>query len=366
MNPTGEPRASTRASGSLRILPTLKRRASPLAESSKQIALLDELHLADPLDGDFDRHLAAAGLAPLCATGIEVFQINVGRVCNQTCAHCHVDAGPDRVEDMSLETAQLCMEALARTDIPTVDITGGAPEMSRVFRYLVEESRRLGRHVMDRCNLTILLAKRFEDLPAFLAEHQVEVVCSLPHYRRPSTDRQRGEGVFDASIEALRRLNAQGYGQGTGLRLVLVTNPVGAFLPAGQVSLEAEWKREMLRLHGVSFDALYTITNMPISRFLEWLLESGNLSGYMQKLVDSFNPGAADGVMCRNTLSVSWNGELHDCDFNQMLGLTTGFGAPRHIRDFDLAALSERRIVTGRHCFGCTAGAGSSCGGSLT
>jgi radical SAM/Cys-rich protein len=363
---TGEPSAPSTATGSLRILPTLKRRASPLADGQKQLALLDELPLADPLGGDFDRHLAAAGLAPLRAAGIEIFQVNVGRVCNQTCAHCHVDAGPDRVEDMSLETAQACMEALARTDIPTVDITGGAPELSRSFRYLVEEARRLGRHVMDRCNLTVLLAKRFEDLPAFLAEHRVEVVCSLPHYRRPSTDRQRGEGVFDASIEALRRLNAVGYGQGTGLRLVLVTNPVGAFLPPGQASLEAEWKREMQRLHGVSFDALYTITNMPISRYLEWLLESGNLSAYMQKLVDSFNPGAASGVMCRNTLSISWNGELHDCDFNQMLGLGTGFGAPRHIRDFDLDALSERRIVTGRHCFGCTAGAGSSCGGSLT
>jgi radical SAM/Cys-rich protein len=347
------------------ILPTLERRGAPLADARVQRETLARVSLADPLTGDFDRHLERAGLFPLRASGIQVLQLNLGRVCNQTCAHCHVDAGPDRVEDMSPETAEQCLRVLAASDIPTVDVTGGAPEMSRVFRRVVEGSRRLGRKVMDRCNLTILLAKRYQDLPAFLAEHEVEVVCSLPHYRQFNTDRQRGQGVFEASIEALRRLNAVGYGRDPRLRLVLVTNPVGAFLPAAQAALELEWKRELARLWQVEFDALYTITNMPISRYLEWLLESGNLEAYLAKLVAAFNPGAAPGVMCRTTLSVGWDGRLFDCDFNQMLELGTGFGAPAHIRDFDPARLATRRIVTGRHCFGCTAGAGSSCGGSV-
>ena len=349
----------------LRVLPTLQRQGSPLADPSIQLRMLAECRVEDELEGDFDRHLEGAGLFPLRATSIEVLQLNLGRVCNQTCVHCHVDAGPDRSEDMSLEVAEECMRVLASTDIPTVDITGGAPEMSRSFRYLIEESRRLGRHVMDRCNLTILLAKPFQDLPEFLARHEVEIVCSLPHYRRVSTDKQRGEGVFEASIEALRRLNRLGYGRDGRLRLVLVTNPVGAFLPARQSSLEAEWKREMKRLFDVDFDALYTITNMPISRYLEWLESSGNLERYLETLVGAFNPAAARGVMCRNTLSVGWRGELYDCDFNQMLGLEVGFEAPRNIANFDLAALATRRITTGRHCFGCTAGTGSSCGGSL-
>jgi radical SAM/Cys-rich protein len=267
---------------------------------------------------------------------------------------------------MSQATAELCMRVLAATDVPTVDITGGAPELNPSFEYLVRESRRLGRHVMDRCNLTILTTERCAHLPAFLAEHGVEVVASLPHHRALNTDKQRGDGVFERSIEALRRLNAVGYGEGrSGLRLVLVTNPVGAWLPGNQASLEAEWKRELERLHGVRFDALFAITNMPISRYLEWLMESGNLAAYLEKLVSAFNPAAATGVMCRTLLSVAWDGTLHDCDFNQMLGLGLAPGLPANIRDVDLARLAARRIVTGRHCFGCTAGAGSSCGGSV-
>jgi len=349
----------------LRVLPTLARRRDPLADPARQRALLDELPLAGHPGGDFDAHLRAAGLAPLAAAGLEVFQVNVGRVCNQTCHHCHVDAGPDRTESMSRETAELCMRVLATTDIPTVDITGGAPEVNPSFEYLVEESRRLGRHVMDRCNLTILTAPRYAHLPEFLAHHRVEVVCSLPHYRALNTDRQRGDGVFELSLEALRRLNAVGYGDGTsGLRLVLVTNPVGAWLPGNQASLEAEWKRELARLHGVRFDALHAITNMPISRYLEWLQHSGNLEAYLRRLVEAFNPAAVPGLMCRTTLSVGWDGRLFDCDFNQMLDLEVGGAAPRHLRDFDPAALARRRVVTGRHCFGCTAGAGSSCGGA--
>ncbi len=340
--------------------PSLLARRSPLASPDTQRETLHAL----PLPREFDEALRQSGLHPLKPTRLDIFQMNLGKMCNQTCRHCHVDAGPDRREVMSRETMELCLEALAKTSIPTVDLTGGAPEMNPHFRWLVEELRKLGRHVMDRCNLTILETKPHYELPAFLAEHRVEVVCSLPHYRALNTDKQRGEGVYEQSIRALQRLNALGYGDGTsGLRLVLVTNPVGAFLPANQASMEAEWKRELLRNHGLRFDSLYALTNMPISRFLEWLQQSGNLEGYLHRLVTAFNPAAARGVMCRNTLSVGWDGQLYDCDFNQMLELPVEAGAPRHIRDFDLAALESRTIVTDRHCFGCTAGAGSSCGG---
>jgi len=355
------------SSAAPKTLPTLAAQGSELASGARQIARLDAIRLRDARGGEFNRHLASIGLHPLRSTGIRIFQINVGRVCNQTCAHCHVDAGPTRTESMSRETAELCMDVLARTEIPTVDITGGAPELCPSFEYLVRESRRLSRHVIDRCNLTVLALPRAQDLPRFFAEHQVEIVASLPHYRVLSTDRQRGEGVYARSIEGLLKLNAVGYGrEGSGLRLVLVTNPAGAFLPgASQPTLLAEWKRELWRLHGVRFDDLYTITNMPISRFLDWLLRTGNLEGYLQRLVDAFNPAAAAGIMCRTTLSVGFDGTLYDCDFNQMLDLPVGFAQPRTLADFDLSILDRRRIATGRHCFGCTAGAGSSCGGSL-
>jgi radical SAM/Cys-rich protein len=353
----------------LRVLPTLERRGAELASAERQRDVLARVPVRDALAGDFDRHLDVAGLHPLRATGIRVLQLNLGRVCNQTCRHCHVDAGPDRRETMSREVADACLRALERSDVPTVDVTGGAPELCAEFRRIVVRARELGRHVMDRCNLTILLAPRFEDLPGFLAEHRVEVVCSLPHYRKLNTDKQRGPGVYADSIEALKRLNAVGYGRGGVLRLVLVTNPVGALLPAGQASLEAEWKRALERDHGIVFDALYTITNMPISRFLADLEERGRTAEYLARLVDAFNPAAAAGVMCRETLSVGYDGRLYDCDFNQMLDLELGFGAPRTIFDWDPAArerLGARRITTGRHCFGCTAGAGSSCGGATT
>jgi radical SAM/Cys-rich protein len=343
--------------------PSLLSRRSPLAAPAAQLETLHQLKLPR----EFDAALQEAGLHPLRPTRLDIFQLNLGKMCNQTCRHCHVDAGPDRREVMSRETMEQCLAALAKTAIPTVDLTGGAPEMNPHFRWLVEEVRKLGRHVMDRCNLTILETTPHADLPEFFARHRVEVVCSLPHYRALNTDKQRGEGVYEKSIRALKRLNALGYGDGkSGLRLVLVTNPVGAFLPAGQVSLEGEWKRELLKNHGIRFDALFTITNMPISRFLEWLEQSGNLTAYLERLVTAFNPAAAAGVMCRNTLSVGWDGQLYDCDFNQMLDLPVEAGAPRHIRDFDLAKLDARAIVTDRHCFGCTAGAGSSCGGATT
>ena len=310
--------------------------------------------------------MAGAGLHPLAATGITVLQINVGKLCNQTCRHCHVDAGPDRRESMSRETADLCLAALAKTDIPTVDITGGAPELNPNFRRLVEESVKLGRHVMDRCNLSILLVPSQADLAEFLARHRVEIVASLPYFQASQTDAQRGEGVFDKSIEALRMLNRLGYGrEGGGLMLNLVHNPVGAFLPPKQETIEARFKHELQRRHGITFNRLYTITNMPISRFLEFLEENGNYEGYMERLANAFNPAAAAGVMCRYTLSVGWDGTLYDCDFNQMLELPVIHGMPRHIRDFDPATLHTREIVTANHCYGCTAGAGSSCGGTM-
>jgi radical SAM/Cys-rich protein len=343
-------------------LPTLLARRAPLASTAEQRAVLRRL----PLAREFPDAAASAGVWPLTSDVITTLQINVGKLCNQTCRHCHVDAGPDRREVMTRETMAWCLRALASSAIPVVDITGGAPELNPDFRWLVEETAALGRHVMDRCNLTVLLSGGQTDLPQFFARHRVEVVASLPHYRAPGTNAQRGDGVFEKSIAALRLLNEAGYGDGrSGLRLVLVTNPVGAFLPPAQASLEAEWKRELGRLHGVTFDALYCITNMPISRYLEWLIESGNLEAYMERLVASFNPGTVAGLMCRTLVSVGWDGRLYDCDFNQMLDMEVEARAPRHIRDFDLAALTGRSIAVGRHCFGCTAGAGSSCGGSI-
>jgi radical SAM/Cys-rich protein len=306
-------------------------------------------------------------LDPLHATGITVFQINLGKLCNQTCRHCHVDAGPDRRESMTRETAELCIRALAGTDIPRVDITGGAPELNPNFRWLVEQARALGREVADRCNLSVLLLPSQTDLPEFLALHQVQVIASLPYFRRAQTDAQRGAGVFEKSIEALRILNRLDYGrEGSGRVLDLIYNPVGAFLPPRQEAVESQFRRRLQRDFGVVFNHLYTITNMPISRFLDFLMDSGNYEGYMERLVNAFNPAAAADVMCRYTISVGWDGRLYDCDFNQMLDLPLGFGMPRHISDFDILPLRQRRIVTGNHCYGCTAGAGSSCGGSIT
>jgi radical SAM/Cys-rich protein len=342
-------------------LPTLLRQGNPLAEPAAQLRVLDEV--AQP---PFEQTLAASGLAPLHAAGIQVLQVNVGKLCNQTCRHCHVDAGPERREVMSRDTMAVCLDVLARAGIPTLDVTGGAPEMNPHFRWLVTEARRLGRQVIDRCNLTILLAPGHDDLPAFLAEQRVEVVASLPCYLPQNTDAQRGSGVFDKSIAALRRLNALGYGRpDSGLILTLVYNPLGPSLPPPQPALEAAYRRELAGRHGVTFNRLYTITNMPISRFLDDLVRQGRLDEYLGKLVAAYNPAAADGVMCRTTLSVGWDGRLYDCDFNQMLDLTLAPGLARHIRDFDPDALGGRRIVTGQHCYGCTAGSGSGCQGAI-
>jgi radical SAM/Cys-rich protein len=340
---------------------TLLNTRSPLADSGTQRAHLQAL----PLRRTFAEALASAGHAPLRAAGVSVLQINVGKRCNQACRHCHVDAGPDRREVMPPDVVDACLRFLETTDIPTIDITGGAPELHPQFRDIVRRARAAGRGVMDRCNLTITRLPNYADVPEFLAEHQVEVVASLPSFAARQTDSQRGEGVFEDSIAALRQFNALGYGiEGSGLLLNLVTNPVGAFLPARQLALEADWKRELRRRYGISFNRLYTITNMPISRYLQFLEESGNLQSYMEKLVSAFNPGTVDGLMCRYTLSVGWDGRLYDCDFNQMIDLGTERGLPATIFDADVESLATRRIAIGPHCFGCTAGAGSSCGGA--
>ena len=310
----------------------------------------------------FGQKLVEHGLE-LRAGRVETLQVNVGKLCNQACKHCHVDASPRRTEIMSAEVAEEVLNAVRRFRFPVVDITGGAPELNPNFRRLVAESRALGSHVMVRHNLTVMFEPGQGDLPEFFRQHKVEVVSSLPYFLGQQTDAQRGPGVFDKSIEALKRLNAAGYGvEGSGLVLNLVYNPVGAFLPPPQASIEADFKRELLARHGVTFDHLYTITNMPIKRFREYLRRSGNEERYMRRLVDAFNPSAVAGLMCRTTLSVDWTGRLYDCDFNQMLELGVDAALPQTISEFDPDKFEGRAVSTDAHCFGCTAGAGSSCG----
>ncbi|MHB8482417.1 MAG: arsenosugar biosynthesis radical SAM (seleno)protein ArsS [Nitrospiria bacterium] len=342
---------------------SLNARSNPLASAEEQNRILSRASACS----SFDDALGRSGLDPLHSNGIRVLQINVGKLCNQTCRHCHVDASPDRREMMSRETAEACIEALARTEIPTVDITGGAPELNPNFKWLVEQARGLGRHVMDRCNLSVLLLPSQADLASFLARHRVEIVASLPSCHPTQTDAQRGKGVFEKSISALQLLNRLGYGlKESGLVLNLVYNPAGAFLPPKQKEVEAQFRKDLANRYGIVFNQMYTITNMPISRFLEFLLNSGNFEHYMGRLANAFNPSAVQGVMCRDMISIGWDGTLYDCDFNQMLELPVGYDAPRHIQDFDPVLLERRRIITRNHCYGCTAGAGSSCGGSIT
>jgi radical SAM/Cys-rich protein len=311
----------------------------------------------------FDQELEKSGLFPLTAMGVEVLQVNLGKMCNQTCKHCHVDAGPDRKEIMTKEIMEQCLHILDETKVPVVDLTGGAPEMNPNFKWFVKEIKKRNRHVIVRSNLTILMTRPFALYPQFFKDMGVEVVSSLPYFLEDRTDLQRGEGVFKKSIEALKKLNDLGYGKkDSGLILDLVYNPTGAFLPPAQSSIESEYKKELKERYEIVFNNLFTITNMPISRFLVYLIHSKNYDRYMKKLHSSYNPAAAVNVMCRTTLSVSWDGYLYDCDFNQMLELTVNHGAPVHINDFDFSQLANRRIVTGQHCYGCTAGARSSCG----
>ena len=319
----------------------------------------------------FEETLARNGLN-LSPIGIETLQVNVTRLCNQACHHCHVDASPKRTEQMDRATVDRCLEVLAQhPTIAKLDLTGGAPELNPHFDYFVTEARRLSKHVMVRHNLTVTIdgnpqtgeSKRY--LPEFFAEHRVEVISSLPYYQQFFTDKQRGNGVFQKSMEAMKMLNAVGYGQpDSGLELNLVYNPVGAFLPASQESLERQYKRELAEKFGVTFSKLFTITNMPINRFRKDLLRLGTYDDYLAKLVNSFNPSAASGVMCRSLISVGFDGRLYDCDFNQMLDLELSPADGATIFDFDLEKLSRRKIIFDQHCYGCTAGAGSSCGGA--
>ncbi len=340
---------------------SMKAYGEELASPIEQLIILERLHNLP----NFNSKYSLTGEDELRSDKIEILQVNLGKMCNQVCKHCHVDAGPDRREIMTKETMELCLDVLRKSDISIVDLTGGAPEMNPDFKWFVTEVRKLQKHILVRSNLTILVANGFEDYAEFMAENGVEVISSLPYYKASFTDKQRGEGVFEQSIKAIKKLNELGYAMpDSSLVLNLVYNPIGAFLPPSQDGLEKDYKRELEKKHGVYFNNLYTITNMPISRFLDYLLASGNFENYMSKLVESFNPAAAIGVMCKFTLSVSWDGYLYDCDFNQMLELKVNHGAPAHLKDFDIEKLERRKIITGIHCYGCTAGAGSSCGGA--
>ncbi len=345
---------------------TLLRQQHELADVAVQRSLLNA-GLSDL--PTFEQKLRGAGVEQLQPAALEVLQVNVGKKCNQTCRHCHVDAGPDRTEVMDRQTMEQCLQFIERSAVRTVDITGGAPELHPHFRWFVAECRKRHCHVMDRCNLTIIVSHpRFHDLPQFFAQHQVEVICSLPYFTAQRTDQQRGEGVFADSLRALRMLNDVGYGvPDSGLVLNLVYNPVGAFLSGPQHVLEEQFRKVLQAEYNITFNRLFTITNMPISRFLEFLVRTGQLKEYMEKLLAAFNPATVPNLMCRNTLSVSWDGFLYDCDFNQMLDMkvTDSYGQPAHISTVDIEWLALRPIQVGRHCFGCTAGSGSSCGGAL-
>ena len=347
---------------------SLKSRDNELADTFFQLKVLNGVDTVETDFPKFAEKVANLGFKPFKPTKIDIFQLNIGKLCNQTCAHCHVDAGPDRREEnMSRETLERCLKIIAQTDVSTVDITGGAPEMNPHFRWFVEECSHMGKQVIDRCNLTIIQANpKYHDLPEFFAKHKVIIASSLPYFSKSRTDNQRGDGVFEDSIKSLKMLNEVGYGkEGTGLQLDLVYNPSGAFLPTGQETLEAEFKRQLKRKYNIEFNRLFAITNLPISRFLDYLIESENYVSYMTELVNAFNPATVESVMCRNTISVSWDGYLYDCDFNQMLDLKVA-AKSQHINDFDLEELANRSIVLNQHCYGCTAGAGSSCAGEIT
>ena len=349
---------------------SLKSRGTDLSNSFFQLEILNGTQ--EKIDSKFPKFankLKDLGHQPFKVAELEIFQINIGKLCNQTCAHCHVDAGPDRKEEnMGRAVLERCLEIIASVPtIHTVDITGGAPEMNAHFRWFVEEVTKLGIKVMNRCNLTIIMAnKKYHDLPAFFKKHKVHIVSSLPYFSKKRTDSQRGDGVFEDSIKALQMLNEVGYGkEGTDLVLDLVYNPTGAFLPGDQATLQAEFKRQLSRKFDIVFNSLFAITNLPVARFLDYLIESENYETYMEELVNAFNPGTIMGLMCRNTISVSWEGFLYDCDFNQMLDLKVA-SKSQHLDNFDIEQLKNRSIVLNQHCYGCTAGAGSSCGGEIT
>ena len=310
----------------------------------------------------FNKRLAASRQT-LTRGRLQTLQINVGRKCNQTCRHCHVDAAPWRTEMMTVDVAHRVGEWIREHRPPVVDITGGAPELSEHFRYFVETARDCGCHVIDRNNLTIIETAAYAWLPDYLAAHGVEVVASLPCYLEENVDAQRGEGVFAKSIAALKKLNAAGYG--TRLPLNLVYNPLGPTLPPAQAELEADYRTEFRQRYGIEFTSLFTITNQPIARFAEDLRSHGRWDEYLELLANSFNPATVEGLMCRATLSVGWRGEIYDCDFNQMLAMQMRNGKPLHLWDVTPAMIEGLTIQTGFHCLACTAGCGSSCAGAL-
>lgn len=346
-------------------LKSLKANSNSLSKAANQIILLEQ----NPEEfTPFRTKLNEINLNPLAPTALEVFQINLGKMCNQVCTHCHVDAGPDRKEIMTRETMEIIVEILRlNPNYKVVDMTGGAPEMNPNFRWFVEEISALGIQMYVRCNLTIITAnKKYNDLPKFFKKHKIEVISSLPFYSKDRTDKQRGDGVFVSSIKALKMLNEVGYGkEGSGLTLNLVYNPAGAFLPPDQNALEKEYKLALQNDFGIEFNNLFAITNLPVSRYLDYLVSTDNFEDYMHKLIDAFNPTAALNVMCRNTISIGWDGYIYDCDFNQMLELKVACRDSQHISDYNTDSLLNRKIIVSNHCYGCTAGSGSSCGGAV-
>ena len=344
---------------------SLLARNNDLANTERQLEILSNGIFADGELPTFAKKIKETNQFPLRPKKLEILQINVGYMCSQVCAHCHVDAGPDRKEIMTRETMQQCLDVIKKTGAHTLDLTGGAPEMNPNFRWFVEEAAKVGiKDFIVRSNLTIIRAnKKYHDLPEFFKKHNVHVVSSMPHWTRGKTDKQRGDGVFDKSIQALKDLNAVGYGMpGSNLKLDLVYNPSGAFLPGDQMALEADFKKALKEDFGIDFHSLFAITNLPISRFLDYLIASENYEDYMYALVDAYNPAAVENVMCTNTLSVSWDGWLYDCDFNQMLNLKVA-SKVKHISEYNEELLQNRNIIINQHCYGCTAGAGSSCQG---
>ena len=344
---------------------SLLARNNDLANTKRQLEVLSNGQFASGELPTFAKKIAATNQFPLRPKKLEILQINMGYMCNQVCAHCHVDAGPDRKEIMTKKTMQECLNVIKKTGAHTLDLTGGAPEMNPNFRWFVEEAAKLGiNDFIVRSNLTIIRAnKKFHDLPEFFKKHTIHVVSSMPHWTRGKTDKQRGDGVFDKSIQALQELNAVGYGiPGSDLKLDLVYNPSGAFLPGNQKALENDFKKALIEEFNINFNSLFAITNLPISRFLDYLIASENYEDYMYALVEAYNPEAVKNIMCTNTLSVSWDGWLFDCDFNQMLNLKVA-SKVNHISAYNEKLIQNRNIIINQHCYGCTAGAGSSCQG---
>lgn len=349
------------------MIKSLQKRESDLANANRQLELLSNGIFANGELPTFKDKIAETNQFPLTPNKLEILQINLGYMCNQVCEHCHVDAGPDRKEIMTRKTMFQCLDVIKKTGAHTLDLTGGAPEMNPEFRWFVEEASKAGiTDFIVRSNLTIIRAnKKYHDLPEFFKKHNVHVVSSMPHWTRGKTDKQRGEGVFDKSIKALQELNAVGYGvPDSSLRLDLVYNPSGAFLPGDQKALESDFKKALKEDFDIQFHNLFAITNLPISRFLDYLIASDNYEDYMYALVEAYNPTAVKNVMCTNTLSISWDGWLYDCDFNQMLELKVA-SKVKHISEYNEELLQNRKIIISQHCYGCTAGAGSSCQGTV-